>query len=525
MAKLRVGVIGCGGRGRAHAVGYRQSDRVEMVACADPFEEARSRLAQDFSIPRTYADYNEMLASEELDVVSIGLWIALHHDAVMACVNAASRPRLINAEKPMAPTFGEARRMHEACEAAGVMLTFSHQRRFGPMFTRARDLLKQGAIGDLIRMECFCSNLFDWGTHWFDMMFFYNDDLPADWVMGQIDCLDDRTIFGTPIETNGLSYVKWKNGVTGLLATGDDHGGRCQNRLIGTEGMIVVDRGVHLLREGAAWETQQLQPSALPGADTTLYMLESIDCVLTGRESILSSRKALQATELIFGTYESARRRAMVRLPLEIDDSPLLSMLANGDVVIPDWPARLTGEEESEGFELLFNGKDLSGWQAVGPDAAWRVEKGLLVCEGGGPGLRADRAVSDFVLRFQYRPGSRGLNSLLLRAGEHGAPGSAGIEIPLNGDQREPVSKRSTGGICGVVAPSANATSAAGRWNHVEVTCRGPAVRVVVNNREVLSCDASEHPELRDRPLSGCVALQNREGAVKFRSLRVKGLG
>ena len=43
---------------------------------------------------------------------------------------------------------------------------------------------------------------------------------------------------------------------------------------------------------------------------------------------MLSSRKALQATELIFATYESARRGARVTLPLEIDGSPLLEILA-----------------------------------------------------------------------------------------------------------------------------------------------------------------------------------------------------
>ncbi len=47
---------------------------------------------------------------------------------------------------------------------------------------------------------------------------------------------------------------------------------------------------------------------------------------------MLSGRKALQATELIFATYESSRRRARIYLPLEIEDSPLISMLEKGMV-------------------------------------------------------------------------------------------------------------------------------------------------------------------------------------------------
>jgi hypothetical protein len=36
-------------------------------------------------------------------------------------------------------------------------------------------------------MEATCDNLFDWGTHWFDMLFFFNDETPVEWVIGQID--------------------------------------------------------------------------------------------------------------------------------------------------------------------------------------------------------------------------------------------------------------------------------------------------------------------------------------------------
>jgi hypothetical protein len=47
---------------------------------------------------------------------------------------------------------------------------------------------------------------------------------------------------------------------------------------------------------------------------------------------LLSARYALQATELIFASYESSRRRGRVDLPLTIDDSPFLTMLAYGDL-------------------------------------------------------------------------------------------------------------------------------------------------------------------------------------------------
>jgi hypothetical protein len=46
----------------------------------------------------------------------------------------------------------------------------------------------------------------------------------------------------------------------------------------------------------------------------------------------MSARRALRATELIFATYESSRRRGRVELPLTIEDSPLLAMIEAGVV-------------------------------------------------------------------------------------------------------------------------------------------------------------------------------------------------
>ncbi len=525
MKTLKVGLMGCGGRGREHALGYAQSDKVKIVACADPVEALRRRMAKEFGIRRTYASYGEMLAKEKLDVVSMCLWTGLHLDAILACVNAPHPPRLINAEKPMAATFGEARRMHEACEKAGIVLTFSHQRRFGPIFARARKLLKDGAIGDLVRMEGYCPNLFDWGTHWFDMMFFYNDDSPAEWVMGQVDVAEERSVFGAFLESNGLSYIKWKNGVTGLLVTGEDTGGGLPygTRLIGTEGIIEARDDVRVLRAGQDWKTARIPKLKLSGGDTALYILDSIDCLLDGRKSILSSRNALAATELIFATYESSRRRARVYLPLDIDDSPLLSMIESGQIVVPDWPARLSSEEEAEGYRLLFDGRDLDGWKRVGRKGGWRVDRGLLSFAGRAPStLRTEGAHGDFVLRFEYRLTPGAACGVVLRAD---AKAGAGLELRLADDRGEPASPTSTGSLNGAVAPSENAATRSDRWSRCEIECKGATVRVRLNRREVLVCDTAAEPKLAGAPASGPIALRVSKGKADFRSLRIRDGG
>ncbi len=49
---LKAGVIGCGGRGRAHAQGYQLSPEVEIVACADPIDDSRGAFIDQFEVER-----------------------------------------------------------------------------------------------------------------------------------------------------------------------------------------------------------------------------------------------------------------------------------------------------------------------------------------------------------------------------------------------------------------------------------------------------------------------------------------
>ncbi len=342
MSRFRVGIIGCGrplrtegatgyGMSHWHALGYERSPECEIVALADVRIENARAFQERHGGERLYEDYHEMLEKESLDIVSVCTWPHLHAEMVIAAADAGVRA--VHCEKPMAPTFGEARRMVEVCEARGTQLSFNHQRRFMPQYREAKRLLEDGAIGELIRLEASCPNLFDWGTHWFDMLFYYNDEIPAEWVIGQVDLRDGDTVFGLSMEGQGLSHFEFANGVHGLLVTGYRAGWEAGNRLVGEEGVVEVNHRASgaLLRvwnrEAPGWRTCEI-PKANDLEATADGVLDLVAALEDGREPELSGRRALRATELIFGTYESSRRRGRVDLPLEIEDSPLQAMLS-----------------------------------------------------------------------------------------------------------------------------------------------------------------------------------------------------
>jgi predicted dehydrogenase len=327
-----------------HALGFKASPDAEIAALCDLDLDAARDFQARHGGERVYQDYQEMLTKELLDIISIGTYPNTHAEIVIAAAKAGVKA--IHCEKPMANTYGDALRMTQVCEENGVQLTINHQRRFGYAYVKAKELLKSGAIGELTEMEATCSDLFGWGTNWFDMMFFYNDDMPVEWVIGQIDARGGRTNRGHFSESQGISYFRYQNGVHGLLLTGFERGlggpyptGECCNRLIGSEGIIEVipSRGIPLRIRGkgqSGWQVFDLEAGNDSPEFTKLAVLDLIDALKEGREPELSARKALQATELIFATYESSRRRRRVDLPLDIDDSPLDAMVESGEIVV-----------------------------------------------------------------------------------------------------------------------------------------------------------------------------------------------
>ena len=362
MATYRAAIIGTGRpRGQEGATGAAISqfhvkayvtNGCNVVALADIQPENAEAFRTEHNVPgaQIFADYRQMLAEAKPDIVSICTWPHLHGEMVIAAAEAGIRA--IYCEKPMAPTWGEAKRMHQVATERGSILCFNHQRRFEAPYVTARRLLREGAIGSLIQVQAACPNLYDWGTHWFDMACYYSGDVPAEWAMGQIDARGGRSVFGVQLEAQGLSYFAFQSGVRGMLITGDhiqdDAAGRggptgrratlgAAHRLIGSDGIIEVaapNSKVRLLNGSAAgWQEVPLDPVASNITEAVAASIgDVLACLESGREPETSSHKAIRSTELIFATYESARRRERVDLPLQTEDNPLHALLADGQI-------------------------------------------------------------------------------------------------------------------------------------------------------------------------------------------------
>ena len=314
-----------------HAAGYDALEECTLVACADLVRENAEAFAEEFGFDAVYENYAEMVADHEPDFVSVCTPVPTHASIVTDLVETG-RVGAIHCEKPMATTWSDAKAMAAAADEAGVQLTFNHQRRFEPPWREAKRLLDDGAIGDLRRLEMGGKNVFDYGSHLVDLSNMFNDERAPEWVLGQVDYREANVRYGAHNENQALAQWAYDNGVHCLAATG--HGAElvgCHNRLVGEAGEILVqpDEGSALQLRRA--DDESFDAVDLPDGDALASAIRHVVASYDrGEEPELSAARALRSTEVIFGVWESARRRGRVEFPLEIDDNPLEAMVESG---------------------------------------------------------------------------------------------------------------------------------------------------------------------------------------------------
>ena len=312
----RVGIIGCGGISRAHAGGYLGIPNAKMVAVADVNEENAKKFCQDYNVEKAYTDYVKMLESESLDIVSICTWPPLHSE--MTVKSAEHGAKGILCEKPMALNLKECDAMIEACDRAKCVLVIGHQRRFEAQYVKAKELITSGAIGDLIMIRHICrGDLLSDGTHSIDLIRFYADDPPVDWVFGQVDDRQKHTRYGHDIEDSSIAYILFKNGVRAFMETGLVTPATYQQAFIdGTEGRIDVNVSAEIpIRVKGKGDAEWRFPELVRDNPFKIEIAEMIESIETGKEHILSGRQGRANFAVLMAVYESSRRCAVVNLP------------------------------------------------------------------------------------------------------------------------------------------------------------------------------------------------------------------
>jgi myo-inositol 2-dehydrogenase/D-chiro-inositol 1-dehydrogenase len=230
--------------GRTHLLALKASDRVRVVAAAEPAESARRQLIDEVTV---HSDVDSMLAAGSID----GVLVAAPSDIHLKLLRAILPSGLpILCEKPCGVRSEEAAEAARLADSHGALLQVAYWRRFVPALREARRAIESGSFGRLSFVASFQWDerapatsfrersggiLVDMGVHEFDQL---------RWLTGQefeglhavaSEVTYDPPVVGDPESVQVLATMS--AGTTALISLGRRFppGDMCMVRVFGTD--------------------------------------------------------------------------------------------------------------------------------------------------------------------------------------------------------------------------------------------------------------------------------------------------
>ena len=350
---LRIGIIGCGGIATSkHMPSLKKVAGVEMVAFCDIIEERAIEAAKKFGVEgsKSYVDYKELLKDETIDVVHVCTPNRSHS---FITVDALEAGKHVMCEKPMAINPEEAKKMVDAANRTGKMLTIGYQNRqrkdakylkaeadagvFGDIYYAKATALRRRAVptwGVFINeYEQGGGPLIDIGTHALDLTLWTMDNYKPKYCVGTTyhklnDQKESANVFGQwkpeefTVEDSAFGFIVRENGATINLESAwainmTDTKEACTT-ICGTKaGAKMIDQGV-LEINGVNHNTMYESRPNLDGKGVPFYDAGSydpayeeaqqwIDAIRNGTKPTVLPEQAYCVTQILEGIYESAK--------------------------------------------------------------------------------------------------------------------------------------------------------------------------------------------------------------------------
>jgi 3-keto-disaccharide hydrolase len=178
------------------------------------------------------------------------------------------------------------------------------------------------------------------------------------------------------------------------------------------------------------------------------------------------------------------------------------------------WSFNGASAQAGAGWTVLFDGRDLSNWDAIG-DANWRIADGAVQADKGNGYLVSKATYGDFEIKAEFWVDDDANSGVFLRC-EDASKVTSENAYEVNIFDKRPDPSYGTGAIV-KVAKAATVLKAGGHWNNYDITARGTHFTVILNGTRTVDVDDSKHAR-------GRIGLQYGAGVVKFRKVEIKPL-
>lgn len=146
---VRMGLIGAGTMGRMYAHAFTQCRSSELVAVCDIDERKARSLARRHGVRGVYADYDSMLAAEDLDAVTVATPDFYHRGPAIACLRAGKH---VLCEKPLATTLRDCGAIRDAVQKYGRKLMVNFGNRHKTKLYTIKERLDAGELGEIVNV-------------------------------------------------------------------------------------------------------------------------------------------------------------------------------------------------------------------------------------------------------------------------------------------------------------------------------------------------------------------------------------
>ncbi len=285
MQSLRIGLIGCGGKGAGHARTLLSLPGVQVAGLVDPVEASRERVHRAhpaLAEAPGFATTEELYDAVELDAVQIITPHTLHYPQV---TEAIGRGLHVLCEKPLAVTSEEARDIAARAEAAGVVVSVCYQRRLDPAYMYMRRAIEAGELGEIQTVAILNGQswrrattgswrqdpalsgggmLMDSGSHHVESLLSLAGQ-PVESVTALVEN------FGLPVDINSSTTIGFAGGVQGQLTIIGDLPATWIEQVVvsGSEGILRYETEPHHpFKTGRLWQYRDgeiVQPLRMPG--------------------------------------------------------------------------------------------------------------------------------------------------------------------------------------------------------------------------------------------------------------------
>ena len=341
-----IGIIGCGRIAQTrHIPEYLENENARIIGYYDLNRERAQQMADQYG-GRACSSIEEMLADPEIDAVSV---LVVNTEHARVSIQALNAGKHVLCEKPMATTLEDCIAMVDAAKKNNKYLMIGQNQRMAKAHRKARKLLGQGVIGDVVTFRtCFGHGgpegwsidkgnypwffdknkssmgvLADLGIHKLDLIQFLLHRKVVETTC-KLVTLDKMGPDGNLIDVddNAFCILKMDNGIVGTLTASWTYYGEEQNStvLYGTEGLMKIydhpDFAITVIdRDGdrAYYDTEKIQTN---DNQTKSGIIDAfIDALENDHKPEISGEDVLAAMRAVFASIQSSREDRTVRIP------------------------------------------------------------------------------------------------------------------------------------------------------------------------------------------------------------------